>query len=356
MTTIIEEEVTCAVCGMKQTVQEMGSTSSFGAMDLDARPPPLRRSTMHLWVHECGECGYVAPELAAAADGAGRIVASAEYRAELKSADRVQMANRMVCRSLLDAATGDLTTAGWRRLHAAWACDDANAMDEAQGQRLAALELFERARASGQRAMKSVEGGDELLLADIARRAGDLSGRWDCVSQGSKLPTCLSLCAGFSSSNEPWYWHGTRHVTTWARSRPPPRAVRGECIRRREVAVTRELVTPLSDRGVAKDASIAWSVAMLAIQRRRIAVTIALLALVAVGGSSHGRTGRSDRLGMFKPPRLWVGDGDVLLWVDTGSDRQYALDALALRYVGDYTDTIHSRRGHPSRVLVRDSS
>ncbi len=55
MTTIIEIDVTCAVCGMKQTVQEMGSTSSFGAMDLDTRPPELRRSTMHFWRHECGE-------------------------------------------------------------------------------------------------------------------------------------------------------------------------------------------------------------------------------------------------------------------------------------------------------------
>jgi hypothetical protein len=173
VTTIIEEEVTCAVCGMKQTVQEMGSTSSFGAMDLDTRPPPLRRSTMHLWVHECGECGYVAPELGAAAEGAGRIVASADYRAELKSADRTQLANRMVCRSLLEAAAGEFVTAGWRRLHAAWVCDDANAMEEARTQRRAALALLERALASGQRAMKSVEGGDEVLLADIARRAGE---------------------------------------------------------------------------------------------------------------------------------------------------------------------------------------
>jgi hypothetical protein len=173
VTTIIEEEVTCAVCGMKQTVQEMGSTSSFGAMDLDTRPPPLRRSTMHLWVHECGECGYVAPELGAAAEGAGRIVASADYRAELKSADRTQLANRMVCRSLLEAAAGEFVTAGWRRLHAAWVCDDANATEEARSQRRAALALLERARASGQRAMKSVEGGDEVLLADIARRAGE---------------------------------------------------------------------------------------------------------------------------------------------------------------------------------------
>jgi hypothetical protein len=52
MTTIYEEEVTCAVCGAKQTVQEMGSTSSFGPMDLDTRPPPLQRGTMEMWVHQ----------------------------------------------------------------------------------------------------------------------------------------------------------------------------------------------------------------------------------------------------------------------------------------------------------------
>ena len=117
MTTIFEEEVICAVCGMKQTVQEMGSTSSFGAMDLDTRPPPLRRSTMSLWVHECGECGYVAPELGEAVERAARIVASADYRVELKSTERVRLANRMVCRSLLEAAAGNLVTAGWRRVY-----------------------------------------------------------------------------------------------------------------------------------------------------------------------------------------------------------------------------------------------
>ena len=53
MTTIYEEEVTCAVCGAKQTEQEMGSTSSFGPMDLDTRPPPLQRGTMEMRVHVC---------------------------------------------------------------------------------------------------------------------------------------------------------------------------------------------------------------------------------------------------------------------------------------------------------------
>ena len=86
MTTIYEEEVTCAVCGAKQTVQEMGSTSSFGPMDLDTRPPPLQRGTMEMWVHECVECGYVAPELEKAVTGDGQVVASADYRAELAQA------------------------------------------------------------------------------------------------------------------------------------------------------------------------------------------------------------------------------------------------------------------------------
>ena len=187
MTTIFEEEVICAVCGMKQTVQEMGSTSSFGAMDLDTRPPPLRRSTMHLWVHECGECGFVAPELEKTVAGDARIVASADYRAELKCAGRMPLANRMVCRSLLEVAAGEFVTAGWRRLHAAWVCDDANATEEARTQRRAALELFEQARAIGQRAMKSVEGGDEVLLADIARRAGEFERALEYCDAGFAL-------------------------------------------------------------------------------------------------------------------------------------------------------------------------
>jgi len=187
VTTIFGKEGTCAVCGSKQTVQEIGSTNTFGPMDLDTRPPEMQRSTMEYWVHECGECGYVAPELGAAADGAGRIVSSAGYRVELKNASRVKLANRFVCRALLEEAAGDLGSAGWRRLHSAWACDDAEQGEEARVQRRAALELFERARAGGQHAMKSVAGGDELLLADVARRAGEFQTAETYVAAGLAL-------------------------------------------------------------------------------------------------------------------------------------------------------------------------
>ena len=112
MTTVFETAVTCAVCGREQSVQEMGSTSSFGPMDLDTRPPPVRRHSLWLWVHECEECGFVAPELRNAAPTDARHIASREYRAELNHLGRERLASRFVCRSLLDEAAGDLVAAG----------------------------------------------------------------------------------------------------------------------------------------------------------------------------------------------------------------------------------------------------
>lgn len=188
MTTIFQDEVSCGLCGHRQTVSEIGSTNSFGAMDLDTRPPEMRRSTMSHWVHECAECGYVAPELDKTGDTDAKRVATADYRQALARSDRAKLANRFVCRALLEEAAGDLVSAGWRRLHAAWACDDAEQVEESQMQRLAALKLFERARSQGEHAMKSVAGGDELLLADIARRAGEFERASGYCAAGLALP------------------------------------------------------------------------------------------------------------------------------------------------------------------------
>jgi hypothetical protein len=188
VTTIFEEEVSCALCGHRQVVNEIGSTNSFGAMDLDTRPPEMRRSTMAYWVHECEECGYVAPELDKTAGTDAKRVATADYRQALGRGDRAKLANRFVCRALLEEAAGDLASAGWRRLHAAWVCDDEEQAEEARVQRLAALALFERGRAGGVPAMKSTAGGDELLLADIARRAGEFEQALEYCAAGLALP------------------------------------------------------------------------------------------------------------------------------------------------------------------------
>lgn len=173
MTTSFEKVVTCAVCGEEQTVLAMGSTSAFGAMDLDTRPPQMRRSSMWLWLQECGSCGYVASDLGDADEVRPMESLWHAYLAELNSPQRPRLANLFVCRSLLDEAAGDLAAAGWRRLHAAWVCDDRGPAEEASLQRRAAIGLFERSRRVGKLAMEQAVAGDELLLADIARRCGD---------------------------------------------------------------------------------------------------------------------------------------------------------------------------------------
>ena len=175
MTTIFSAEVTCAICGSEQAVTLIGSTNAAGPMDLDTRPPEMKRSTLHAWVHECEECGYVAADLGDAAEARQTAPLWHAYLSELNRADRPRVANRFVCRSLFDEAAGDHGAAGWRRLHAAWACDDAEQADEAREQRRAALVCFERARAAGQRILHSVIGGDEVVLADLARRAGEFA-------------------------------------------------------------------------------------------------------------------------------------------------------------------------------------
>ena len=59
MTTLFADELKCAVCGITSTHSDIGSSSSFGAPDLDLRPAQLLRSTMPYWIQECPFCGYV---------------------------------------------------------------------------------------------------------------------------------------------------------------------------------------------------------------------------------------------------------------------------------------------------------
>ncbi len=203
MTTIFQEDVNCGLCGCRQIVTEIGSTSSFGAMDLDTRPPEMRRSTMAYWVHECEECGFVAAEFGKSVATDAKRVATTEYRQALERVDRDRLASRFVCRALLEEAAGDLVSAGWRRLHAAWACDDADQAGEARVQRLAALDLFQRARARGERAVKSVAGGDEVLFADLARRAGEFGRAFEFCAIGLALrevPAFVSSLLKFEQS------------------------------------------------------------------------------------------------------------------------------------------------------------
>jgi hypothetical protein len=62
--------------------------------------------------------------------------------------------------------------AAWRHLHAAWTCDDTGHHEDARSFRLDALRLFEFGRPVQQEPGAGMPASVEVLLADIARRAG----------------------------------------------------------------------------------------------------------------------------------------------------------------------------------------
>ncbi len=123
MTTIFQRSVSCAHCGAKNEVVELGSTNSFGSMDLDMRPPPMERDTLAQQIHRCEECGYCAPDLEQRV-GQDGLVGSHEYRAILSEESYPGLASMFIAYAFLAESSGDLAASAWGHRNAAWVCDD----------------------------------------------------------------------------------------------------------------------------------------------------------------------------------------------------------------------------------------
>jgi hypothetical protein len=163
----------CALCGQTSEQKFLVSADQAGPMDLDTRPSEALRSTLSAWVQECPHCGYCAEEVSRAHDGAAARVAGAEYQAQLRSADDPPLARRFLCLSLLEEGAGNLRQAAWRSLHAAWACDDAAALDAARRCRQRAAACIQAGLALSQ-PLADQAGATDAILADVYRRAGRL--------------------------------------------------------------------------------------------------------------------------------------------------------------------------------------
>ena len=168
MSTFFEQEYKCAVCGATNAYQVIGSTSSFGAPDLDLRPPMMQRNTIVAWVQVCPECGYVATEVSDPTKVTREWLQSKQYL----TCDGIRFASGLAVnfyrQHLICLEDGDLETAFYALLHAAWACDDADDAANAQRMRKLAVPMAEKLLKDGD------ENQDNLLLmkADLMRRAG----------------------------------------------------------------------------------------------------------------------------------------------------------------------------------------
>lgn len=164
MTTYFTMERRCAVCGKVHKYQEIGSTNCFGPSDLDLRPAPMQRWTMHAWVQTCPDCGYSASRVDKPTDVDKEWLASEAYRtcagrnfASGLAADFYRCYMNAMCEFHEETAMLAL-------VHAAWACDDEGDEEMAKKCRREAADLFEIVPDDSENYL--------VLRADLLRRSG----------------------------------------------------------------------------------------------------------------------------------------------------------------------------------------
>lgn len=185
MTTTKAESKTCSACGEQSEQRILTSTSAFGSMDLDTRPPRVERFTIDTWIQRCPSCGYCASEIDELEQGAPQVVSSNAYRNQLNSSDFPDLANSFLCLSMMHEEASDYASGGWDSIRAAWACDDAadeiradstyrraNIDLAAEKCRKRALILLRKAQGARQ-SFAEQAGGEEALIADLQRRVGE---------------------------------------------------------------------------------------------------------------------------------------------------------------------------------------
>ncbi len=167
MSTMHFSTAKCSCCGHENKIRVLTSTNAFGGQDLDLRPPEMKRSTMHLWVHECDNCGFISDNLTKKLPGAEEIIKTDRYRTcdglNLGHSLRGQFAKYAVMSEMLQ----DYRNAEWGYTCAAWSCDD-------MGDKSTAIELRKRAVNaifSQEKDVKNMKWNQAVILADLLRRS-----------------------------------------------------------------------------------------------------------------------------------------------------------------------------------------
>ena len=124
MTMVFEKNKICFVCKKESSQSVIGSTSVFGAPDLDTRPAEHQRSTMRYWIQICPHCGFAASDISKETPITKAIVESHVYQECDGNLFLNPLAQNFFRQFLLAKKGEHYKTAFFALLHAAWACDD----------------------------------------------------------------------------------------------------------------------------------------------------------------------------------------------------------------------------------------
>ena len=169
MTRPVRTKRTCAVCGTVNDYIELASTNTMGGPDLDFRPAEMMRSTMGLWIQTCRKCGYVSTKIDEPCILPAEWFRSERYRTSDGLEFVSPLADEFYKQYMICRENSDTEKALEAVLHAAWACDDANDIENAVICRKLAIDS----------ASELIDGNSEdrtlllLLKADLLRRIGD---------------------------------------------------------------------------------------------------------------------------------------------------------------------------------------
>lgn len=168
MTTITRMPVQCPICGSTWESPTVMSTNAFGSMDLDTRPPEMRRSTMCYWLKECHECGYVATDMDEKPPVESDFLTKEKYVTCDGYSFENSMARSFYRHHLIMLEAGDIMTAVHSLLHAAWVCDDTCDNN-------AILLRVKLAEIMGEYLKTHYDESLDIMRADVLRRSGQFN-------------------------------------------------------------------------------------------------------------------------------------------------------------------------------------
>ena len=168
MSRIVSVECKCAICGATNVYRGLASTNISGGPDLDLRPAEMKRSTMHIWIQECPECGYISKEVSDPSDVTREWLLSEKYLTCDEILFESELAKQFYKYYLISLEDKNPENALFAVLHAAWACDDKNDDINSKHCRELAISLATKLIESNYDNKENIM----LMRADLMRRAG----------------------------------------------------------------------------------------------------------------------------------------------------------------------------------------
>lgn len=168
----------CAICGKEHEFIVVNSTTTMGAMDLDTRPPQMKRSTLPHEIQYCDKCHYANDDIENIIEGFNKDSLSSQNYLAVVNDDKIdRTAKAFLLAGHLHAIYGKYREAGIYFLNAAWIFDDLKEEDYAKRARLKShkyLSVF-------------IEETEDINLAvltvDLQRRVGDFIGAIETANQ-----------------------------------------------------------------------------------------------------------------------------------------------------------------------------